>query len=168
MIQRQKINTTRVSCIERGQKDGPTLTVNKKIASLDNCFLHRYVIKQSIENNWEIWGCVIQYSLNNLTTVSIASRGGVQSLGISCVKNSNQLSGTKFFKEPPPHNVPVLSFHQEVIQLTTLPHKISSAVSFSGTKSNGFCPVIMPSKRYPQDKPSMSSCLIRVPPTWIT
>ena len=84
------INTMRGSCIEQGQKDGPTLTVNKTSTYLDNFFIHRWVIKQGIENTWGIWGCARLSSLNNPTTASIAAGRCVQRLGLYCVCNWNQ------------------------------------------------------------------------------
>ena len=81
------MNTIRGSCIEKGQNDGHTLTVNKKYVSLDNLFIHRCVIKWVITNKWGVWGCTRKSSLNNLTMVSIADGGGVQILGVSCVCN---------------------------------------------------------------------------------
>ena len=68
----------------------------------------------------------------------------------------------------PPHASTVLYLHQEVIQLTTRPPDLSSADLFSGMKSNGFWTVIIPSKRYYQENPSMPASFILVPATWIT
>ena len=127
-----------VSCIEQGQKYGPTLAVKKTSASLDDFFLHRLVIKRGIANTWGIWGCARQSSLNNSTTFSIAAGVGIQSLGMYCVCNSNQSPGANFLRGRPPHAASVVSFHQEVIQLTTLPLDLLSSDSFSRISSNGF------------------------------
>ena len=68
----------------------PHINSNKTFTSLDNWLLHIWVIKQGIENTWGIRGCENKSSLNNSTTVSIAAGGGVKSIGLSCVCNSNQ------------------------------------------------------------------------------
>ena len=112
--------------------------VKKTSAYLDHLFLHRCVIKWGIANTWGLWGCSRLSLLNNSTTVSIADGVGLKILGIYCVWNSNQLSATNFFKGHPPHTVPVLYFHQDVIQLTNRPLNLSSADLFSGIKSNVF------------------------------
>ena len=142
--------------------------MNKTSASLDNCFFYMWVIKWGIENTWGILGCARQSSLDNYTTVSIAAGGEcLKSWAVLC-GNWNQSSGANFFRARPTHASPVLSFHQEVIQLTTHPPDLSSAESFSRMNSNGFWPVIVPSKIIPREKPYMPVRFILDPATWIT
>ena len=158
----------RGSCIEQVQNDGPTLIVNKTSKSLNNCLLHRWVIKRGIANTWGICGCAKQSESNTSSTVYIAVGEGVQSLGLSCVCNWKQSLGDNLFRARLLHAYSVLYFHQELIQLTTRPPDLSSADSFRGMKSNGFWPVMISFKICIWDKPSIPDLFILVPTPWMT
>ena len=115
-----------------------------------------------VDGIWYIW------ISPDISPRSISDGGGVRILGLSCMCNWIQSSGDNLFRSRPPHAAPVLSFRQELIQLTTRPPDLSSADLFRGINSNGFWPVIITSKRYTQDKPYMTALFILVPATWMT
>ena len=154
-------------CMEVGQNDAPTFTVNMMSASFDNAFRHKCVINLGTAKTWGMYGCASQSSLNNSTTVAIAAGGGIQSRGPLMRYRLNQSSGVRRFSGQPPQALPFLCYHHELIHRVILPSALVSALCSKGINVKGLIPAIIPFSRSPRDKPSMPDLSILVPAMWM-